>query len=125
MEIVYADAHVTSTSTLILDIISNGKQPILYYFDENKKTPFKESIRRFYGTMWLREILKFQIDNIAKDEGDLIKKIKEITQNPNKDLEKRERLLERLCYRVDGKSNRRIVDVIDTCCITHQPLHNK
>lgn len=112
-EIRYCDVAITSTSTLVLDIIANGKQPILYSFDEDKNKPFKESTRRLYDSLWFREILKFGLDNMANSEEELIEKIKELTTNPDKDLAKREKLIERLCYRVDGSGGKRLFEVID------------
>src|SRR3989338_179097 len=112
-EIRHCDVAITSASTLVLDIIANGKQPILYSFDENKTKPFKESVRRLYGSLWFREIFKFGLDNVANNEDELIEKIKEITANPDKDLDKRGALIERLCYRIDGKSGRRLFEIVD------------
>lgn len=112
-EIRYCDVTITSTSTLVLDIITNGKMPILYNFDEIKDKPLKESIKRLYGTLWFQEILKFGLDNMANSEEELVEKIKELSANPNKDLTKRTKLIERLCYRVDGNSGRRLFEVID------------
>lgn len=113
-EIRYSDVAITSASTLVLDIIANGKQPILYAFDQDKNKPFKESTRRFYNSLWFKEIFKFGLDNVAGSEEELIEKIKEITVNPGKDLEKREKLLDRLCNKVDGDSGRRLFEVVDS-----------
>lgn len=113
-EIVYSDAAITSTSTLVLDIIANGKQPILYNFDQDKNKQFKESTRRLYDTLWFKEILKFQLDNIADSEEELIAKIMEITQNAGKDLGKREALIQRLCYKLDGQGGKRLFIAVDS-----------
>ncbi|MEK7643726.1 MAG: CDP-glycerol glycerophosphotransferase family protein [Patescibacteria group bacterium] len=112
-EIRYCAVAITSTSTLVLDILANEKMPILYYFDEIKNKPYKESVKRLYHTLWFQEILKFGLDNMADSEEELVKKIKELTVNPGKDLGKRVKLMERLCYRVDGESGRRLFEVIN------------
>lgn len=112
-EIRYSDVAITSASTLVLDIVANGKFPILYSFDKDKDKPLKESTKRFYGSLWFREIIKMGLDNMVNSENELIEKIKEVSQNPDKDFDKREKLLERFCYRIDGNSGKRLFEVID------------
>lgn len=118
-EILYCNVAITSTSTLVLDILANDKMPILYNFDEVKNKPFKESIKRLYGTLWFQEILKFGLDNMAGSEEELVEKIKELIANPDKDLDKREKLIERLCYRLDGRSGERLFAVIKGCLLNN------
>lgn len=109
----YSDVVVTSTSTLVLDVIANGKEPLVYNFDQDKNIPFRDSIRRFYDTLWFREIKKMGLDNMAMSEEDLIAKIKEVAQNPDKDQAKRAKLLDRFCYRVDGRCGERLFLALD------------
>lgn len=113
VELRYCDVAITSASTLVLDISANGKQPLLYNFDKNKNTPYKRSIHRLYTSLWFIEVMKMGLDNICDNEAELISKIKEITLNPHKDVDKRERLLQRFCYRIDGKSGFRLFRAVD------------
>jgi hypothetical protein len=112
-EIKYSAAFVTSASTLVLDAVANGKQALLYNFDKNKSQKFGDSIKRLYTSLWFKEIFKIGLDNIVKDEDDLVNKIEEISQNNNKDIDKRKKLIKRFCYKIDGKSSERLFGFID------------
>ena len=59
---------------------------------------------------------------MAGSEEELVEKIKELTVNPGKDLDKREKLIERLCYRVDGNSGKRLFEAIDKFISDHNYL---
>lgn len=107
-EIRYCDVHVTSTSTLVLDILAGGKLPLLYNFDKEKNTPMKDSIKRLYKTLWFREIFKFDLNNTADNEEELVQKINEFSTRPDQYIEKRNAMVARFCYRLDGKSGERL-----------------
>ncbi len=112
-EIRFCDVMIVSASTLILDGVANGKLPVLYNFDADKSKPFKESVKRLYGSQWFRAIFKFNMDNVANNEMELVKKIKDVSSNPEKDIEKRNMLIREFCFRIDGKSGERLFSIID------------
>lgn len=112
LEIQYSDVSITSTSTLVLDILANGRLPLLYNFDKDKTLHFRDSIRRLYDTLWFREIRAIGLDNMANSEEELVSKIKEFAQNPEKEEKKRSELIERFCYQLDGKSGKRLFECL-------------
>ncbi|MCK5211068.1 CDP-glycerol glycerophosphotransferase family protein [Candidatus Parcubacteria bacterium] len=111
--IVHSDIAITNASTLVLDIAANGKYPILYNFDEDKSIPFKDSTKRLYKSLWMREILKMNLDNLVDNEKELIAKIKEVENNQNFKKQELENLVKRFCYKVDGKSGERLFQFIE------------
>jgi hypothetical protein len=113
-EIRYSYVLVTSASTLVLDTVANGKQPILYNFDKDKNVTFRNSIKRLYTSLWFKEVLRFCFNNVVNSEEDLLEKIKEMTVFPAKDWDKKQKMLDRLCYKVDGKSGERLFSLIDS-----------
>lgn len=116
----YSDVVMTSASTLVLDYAACEKQPLIYGFDKDKNAPYKDSIKRFYDTLWFREIFKFGLDNVIESEQELVSKIKEVCVNPQKDMSKREKMLNRLCYKIDGKSGERLFQSVDAFVKQHQ-----
>jgi hypothetical protein len=112
-QIRYSDVFITSASTLVLDAIANGKYPILYAFDEKVDTPFKDSTKRLYGTLWFREINKMNLDNFVNNQEELFQKIKEVETHPDLKLKERENIIRRFCYRLDGKSGLRIFEEVN------------
>jgi hypothetical protein len=109
----YSDVCITSASTLVLDIVANGKYPILYNFDKDKNTPYKNSVRRLYSSLWMKEIVGIGLENLAGDEDDLIKKINMIEGTSKDRKSELDNLVSRFCYKIDGKSSRRLFEFID------------
>lgn len=109
----YSSVTICAASTLILDAIANNKNSILFDFDEEKELPFNRSTKRFFHSLWMREINAIGLDNIAHDEKELLNKILEIEKNPLKNDTLRKKISEKFCYKLDGKSGIRLFNVID------------
>ncbi len=107
-----SNISITSASTLVLDIVANGKYPILYNFDKDKDIPFKDSTKRLYKSLWMKEIINIGLDNLANIEEELVEKILEADANPEIKLQERKKLIKRFCYKVDGKSGERLYNYI-------------
>ncbi len=112
-EIKYSDAAIIGPSTLFLDALANGKNAILYSFDERENTPLGESIKRFYEALWFKEILKLGAFALARNKEELLEKIKAIEENPKINESERNLMIERFCYKIDGQSGRRLFEVLD------------
>lgn len=112
-QIKYGDIHITSASTLVLDIIAGGHYPILYNFDQDKNAPFKDSVKRLYGALWFKEIFKMGLDNLANSGEELIEKIKLVLASPNFKMGERQAVVARFCHQLDGQSGRRLFNFID------------
>jgi len=112
-EIKYSDVHITSASTLVLDIVAGGRYPILYNFDKNPNAQMKDSVKRLYTTLWFEEIAKIGLDNFVNNEEELINKIKASVDNPQIKESEREEIIRRFCYRVDGNTSKRLFKFID------------
>lgn len=112
-ETCHAAVCITSCSTLVLDYAALGKRPLLYDFDKDKQAPYKRSMKRFYTTLWFREIRKVGVDMFAPSEEHLVEMVKDIAEHPDKEADLRDRLVERFCYKIDGKSGERLFHTVE------------
>lgn len=113
LEIQYSDVAITSTSTLVLDILANQKLPLLYNFDKEKNLPFKDSIRRLYDTLWFRQIRAAGLDNMAFSEEELVEKIQFLSENKDFQKDVRDAVIQRFCFALDGASGKRLYQILD------------
>lgn len=107
------DVAVTGVSTLALDVTANHKPVLFYSFDKDETVPYKDSVRRFYTSLWFTEIQKMGLDNIATSGEHLVELIKEVEENPDRKLAERNNLISHFCYKVDGNSAKRLFGVVE------------
>lgn len=108
----YADAVVTSASTLVLDALANNSYPILFHFDKNKDTKYAASVKRLYDTSWFQEIGKMSLHNKANNEQDFIHMIQHSLEYKHKYTNQMLRTIQHFCHKVDGESGQRLYSLI-------------
>jgi hypothetical protein len=108
----HSDIIITTASTLVLDAAAMDKPVISVNFDGLKERPFKDSIRKWYLSEYMRAILKQGGDWIVDDKDGFIGAINEYLNNPKIKSDGRERLQNYFCHKLDGKSGQRIADAI-------------
>lgn len=108
-----SDVIVTSVSTLILDALAAGNEVISYCFDAEKK-PFRDSIKRLFEVLWFVELRKYGLDEMTvHSEQELTERIDGVLQNSVKTSEEtKSAILDRFCHKVDGKSGKRLYEVV-------------
>lgn len=112
----FADVVVTSISTLVLDAMANKTPVICYFFDKDKERPYRFSIKRLYDTLWFIELRKYGLDKtLVMNEEELCEKIESVlTEGVTLEYaEAREKIVERLCYKIDGKSGERLFEALE------------
>lgn len=76
--------------------------------------PIYKSVRRWYVCDYYKEILSFKSTYLAYSADELKNSINDILENGDKFGKERRELIERFCYKLDGKAGERLFDVIST-----------
>jgi hypothetical protein len=107
-------AHVVMAvySTALLETAILGRPIVAAPFDGYAKRPFYRSIKRFRGFEHFQDVIRFGALKEAFNFPQLKNILGEYLENPAKDAEKRARMCEDLCYKLDGKASERIVGAL-------------
>lgn len=81
-------------------------------FDGYRNDPYLNSVRRFYDFTHYRDVVKTQSVKIVNNEEELIYWINHYLEDPCLDKEKREKLVSKQCWKLDGKSSERVIEII-------------
>ncbi|PIR76852.1 MAG: hypothetical protein COU30_05630 [Candidatus Magasanikbacteria bacterium CG10_big_fil_rev_8_21_14_0_10_38_6] len=111
----HSDVIINTCSTLTLDGAAIGKPVVLIMFDgQENDLPIYKSVRRWYVCDYYKEILSFKSTYLAYSADELKNSINDILENGDKFGKERRELIERFCYKLDGKAGERLFDVIST-----------
>lgn len=96
------------TSSLSIDSAVFGKPVININFQLNQAEKFSQSPIRYYQMAHYKNALNTGGIRVVKSVAELLEWINFYLENSGLDKEKRERLVQEQCWKVDGKSGRRI-----------------
>ena len=99
-------------STTSLDAVACGLPVINIGFDGNKERTYMNSVRRYYHYSHYKDVVKTGGVKYVKDEKEMIYWIKRYLRDPFIDKDKRATLLFEQCWKLDGKSAERVVQII-------------
>ncbi len=102
----YSDIVITTGSTMMIDAAAFNRPSILLFFDAKKDN--SDGIKKFSSYMHLKKFLRLGSCRIAKNSHELLEQINNYLDNPILDAEKRKKMLEEYCYKLDGKSSNRV-----------------
>jgi CDP-glycerol glycerophosphotransferase (TagB/SpsB family) len=108
----HSDVAVNVCSTVTIDAAAFGTPVINVAFDGYERKPYWDSVVRYYDYTHYLDIVKTGGAKIAKNKDELIDYINEYLKNPNLDGSGRKRIVEEMCYKLDGKSGERITRYI-------------
>lgn len=103
----HSDVVAAFASTLAIDAAVFGK-PIVFIGFDGAPRPYWKSLRQYYDFDHQRYILGTGGVKLAENMPDFLKDIKEYLWNPDLDMEKRKKLSELFCWKLDGRSGERI-----------------
>ena len=103
---------INTESTMTLDAAALDKPVILIGFDGNQKLPYWSSVIRNYDREHLKALLETGGAKLAHNLEELIEYINQYLKNPNMDAYGRELLRDKLLYKFDGNSSKRVVDAV-------------
>ena len=108
----YADVVISVFSTTAIEAAIFDKPTVVLGFDGHKNRPEHESVTRLEKLSHFKHVLDTGGVHVARDYLHLKRLLADYLKNPEHDSEKRRELVSKMCYRVDGKSSRRIVDFL-------------
>lgn len=103
---------MNSGSTLSIDSIVQNKPVVLTSFDADKELPWFRSVRRTQEYLHLKKLINLKGVKVAKSFDELEKYIIEYLENPDVDLEQREKTKYMECGVCDGKASERVADAL-------------
>lgn len=106
--IYHSDVVISTCSTLVLDGVAVGKPGILINFDGYNKKSFYESVSRWYVCDYFESIFSFNAVPLVGSVFELRNEVNKILKGEDAYKDKREKLKEYFCYKVDGCSGKRL-----------------
>lgn len=111
--IYHCDVLINIASTLALDASAFNRPVISAMFGCSYEEGKDISVSALYGSNHDKWVLDSNATARAYNYDDLKEKINEYLQNPKLQSNERHKLVESICYKIDGKSSKRIVDAIN------------
>lgn len=108
----HSDVLLNTASTLSLDAAAVGTPTVLIAFDGDQKRKFYQSISRWYVCNYYHELMRYKPALIAHTHRELCSHLNTLLGNPTLLLDNQKQLRDRMCYRVDGNSGRRLFERI-------------
>ncbi|MDP2676838.1 MAG: CDP-glycerol glycerophosphotransferase family protein [bacterium] len=106
----YADIAISVFSTTAIEAALRDKPVLTIGFDGNSARPYHQSVKRFEHLSHFRHVLDTGSVPVMRSFAELQKGIQRYLEDPSLHREERKKLIDRMCYRVDGKSSSRVVD---------------
>ena len=108
----HVDVVINFASSISIDAVALGTPVVAVDFDAHAGLPYERSGRRFYDFTHLRALLA--CGGVAKvaDMDALIQAVGAYLSDPGRDAEGRRRLVERHCYRIDGRAGQRVAEAV-------------
>jgi hypothetical protein len=111
--IYHCDVMVMTASTLALDAMAFDKPTLGLAYNILFDPRTGEDIsRKWYETDHMLAVLETNAIDVVFSDNDLIAKINQSFTDPKRKEEERQKLIENICYKIDGKSSQRVADVI-------------
>jgi len=108
----HSDVMINVCSTVTIDASAFDTPVINIAFDGYEEKPYWDSTARYYDYTHYKNIVETGGAKIARDKEELIKYVNEYLKNPKLDSEGRKRIVDEMCYKLDGKAGKRIAKYI-------------
>ncbi len=108
----YSDIVMTVASTIAIDGAVFDKPTIIFSFNpaNNLDDDIKKFMRDFH--VHFKKFANFGLCAVANSEEELVRSIDGYIKNPALDREKRQEIVKKYCYKLDGNSSRRVAEFI-------------
>ena len=110
-----SDVVVTFVSTFALDAMAFGKPVVNIYYDvlaTRKMSVPMIPMKELYNCVHYNAVLEEHSVALARSGGDVMDWLGRYARNPSIHSEERKKTVEKLCYKVDGRSSERIASVL-------------
>lgn len=108
----HASAVICVYSTAFLEAAVLDRPLVALAFDGSRVRPLKRSIRRFLEFEHFQDVFRTGAVQIAYSFNDLFSILARYFKNPSYDHEARARLIRDVCYRFDGATSERVLEVL-------------
>jgi hypothetical protein len=108
----HSDVIVNVASTIAIEAAVMDTPIVNIAYDGREQRGYLESTRRFYDYTHFRPIVEAGASRLADSPEALVREVREYLRDPTRDRTGRERAVEQLCYRVDGRSSERVADFV-------------
>ena len=112
-----SDVVITFMSTFVLDSFVNNKPVINIYYDLPQSTKYIKNgpiipMKHMYNSTHYCEVLNEQSVVLAKNGKEVMDSIVLYLKNKNLHKKERQNTIDKLCYKLDGSSAKRIAEII-------------
>jgi CDP-glycerol glycerophosphotransferase (TagB/SpsB family) len=108
----HADLVMSAFSTAALEVSLFDRPMIGIGFDGHHHRPFHRSVRRFETFTHFQDVFRTGAMRVVRNFPEFFRAISGYLEKPGLDSEKRARMRETMCYRLDGKASERIVECL-------------
>ena len=108
----HSDVIISTYSTVSVEASAFDKPIININFDGYKDRPFETSVKRFKHFTHFNHVSSTNGVHHAQDKGDLIETVNKFLANPKANSENVAKLCEKMCWKIDGGTSKRIADRI-------------
>lgn len=103
-----ADVVVAGGASIGIDAAVFGKPAILIYFDGLEYRPYLQSVKRFIDYSHGKLVIDGGFLKPARSRDELLFSLNQYLGNPGLDSSLRKELVEKMCWKTDGQSGKRI-----------------
>ncbi len=107
-----SDVVINVYSTVTIDASAFDTPVINAGFDGYEKKPYLESVARYYDYTHYKNIVKTEGVKIARSQEELIRYINEYLKKPKLNSEGRRKIVEEMCYKLDGRAGERMAEYL-------------
>ncbi|PIR69983.1 MAG: hypothetical protein COU47_00935 [Candidatus Niyogibacteria bacterium CG10_big_fil_rev_8_21_14_0_10_46_36] len=108
----HADVVISLFSTTAIEAAIFDKPVLTIGFDGYKKRPYHQSVRRWEDLAHFRHVLDTGSVKVIKSFPELFAQIRAYLDDPGQDRELRKDLVDKMCYKIDGRSSERLANFI-------------
>ena len=107
-----ADLIICGPSTIAIDAFVFDKPVIFIAFDGREKREYIRGIGRYYDYEHVLNIIKRKGAVLARNQEELVQGAKRYLADPSLDKENRRKIIEDQCWKLDGRSGKRLAEYI-------------
>jgi hypothetical protein len=108
----HAAVVINVASSISIDAAAVGSPVVCVDYDARPGLPYHRSARRAYDFTHQVPVITSGAVARARDPGELVAAVERYLRDPAADAESRERLVREQCYRIDGRSARRVGEAV-------------
>lgn len=110
--IFYSEVLIAPPSTMVIDSAVFDKPIIIMAFDGYKKKGYYEGVTHYFDFCHIKNLIDTGGSSLAKSENELIELVNKYIKNPKYESEGRKRIIQKQCFKLDGKSSERVANYL-------------